>query len=173
MIQADGTEQLPNIVSRTLNSVKYNSLLPEAPLSGDGTGSRALGFRAQGPHRLLELARRQVKVGFHLGCEMGVMLEPQALRNHLEGKPFCDKAAGQKHPVTAEKLFRAQAGGPLNGVFQLTVGELKRLRHAGNRELFRLGELEQILPVRAHETLPFACNLKPWGILSHLVVQLN
>ena len=98
MIQADGTEdtQAPNISSRTLNSVKYNSLLPEAPLSGDGVGSCALGFRAQGPHRFLELARRQIEVGLNLGCEMGVMLEPQALRNHLEGKPFRHKTAGQK-----------------------------------------------------------------------------
>ena len=175
MIRAAGTEDphVPNISSRTLNPVKYNFLLPEAPLFGDGVGSCALGFRAQGPHRFLELARRQIEVGFHLGCEMGVMLEPQALRNHLEGKPFRDKTAGQKHPVTAEKLFRAQPGGSLHGVFQLPVGEAQGLRHPRDRELFRLGELEQILPVRAHETLPFACNFKPWGILSHLVVQLN
>ena len=119
------------------------------------------------------LARRQIEVGFHLGCEMGVMLEAQALRNHLEGKPFRDKTAGQKHPVTAEKLFRAQPGGSLHGVFQLPVGEAQGLRHPRDRELFRLGEFEQILPVWTHEALPFAGNREAWGVLSHLVVQLN
>ena len=173
MIQADGTKdtQAPNIASRTLNSVKCNSLLPEAPLSGDGGGSCALGFRAQGPDRFLKLAWWQVEVGLNFGGEVSVVLEPKALRNHLERETFRDQAAGQEHPVTPEKFFRAQSGGSLDGVFQLPVGEGESLGHPRDGEVFSLGEFEQILSVRAHEPLPFAGNLELWGVSRHQAIQ--
>ncbi len=102
---------------------------------------------------------------------MSVVLEPQPVRDHLEREAFCYQAAGQEHPVTPEKFFRTQSGGPLDGVFQLPVGEVQGFGHPRDREIFSLGELEQILSVWTHEPLSFTGNLEPGGVLSHLTIQ--
>ena len=86
-------------------------------------------------------------------------------------RTFRDQAAGQEHPVTPEKFFRAQSGGSLDGVFQLPVGEAQRLGHPRDGEVFSLGEFEQILSVRADEPLPFAGNLELGGVLGHLAIR--
>ena len=67
-----------------------------------GRGGGRLGLGAHLPHRLLELARREVEKGLHLGGEVGVVLEAESLRNHLKAKAFCNKTAGQKHAMATK-----------------------------------------------------------------------
>ena len=174
MIRAHGNTgtQEPNPSGPTLNRMNFRPLpRKDSPQAGAPAASPALGFRTQGPHRFLKLARGQVEVGLNFGGEVSVVLEPQPLRDHLEREAFRYQAAGQEHPVTPEKFFRAQPGGSLDGVFQLPVGEIQGLGHPRDREVFSLGEFEQILSVRAHEPLPFTGNLEPGGVSSHLTIQ--
>ncbi len=134
-------------------------------------GRSRSGFRAQSPDRFLELTGRQVEVGFNFGCEVGVMLEAEAVSNDLEGKPFRDQAAGEKHPVAPEELLGPEPGGAFNGIFQLPVCEIERLGYPGDRKLFCFSKFKQVLPVRAPEVLAFAGDLKLRGIFSHTFVQ--
>lgn len=129
------------------------------------------GFRAQSPDRFLKLTGRQIEVGFNFGCEVGVMLEAQAVSNDLEGKPFRDQTAGEQHPVAPEELLGPEPGGAFNSIFQLPVCEVEGLGHSGDGELFRFSEFKQVLPIRAHEVLAFASDLKLRGIFSHPFVQ--
>ena len=73
-----------------------------------------LSFRAESANRLLELPRRQVKVRFNLGGEVGVVLETEAVCDDLKGEAFGDKAPGEEHSVSSEQLLGSEARGSLN-----------------------------------------------------------
>lgn len=126
-----------------------------------------LSFRAESANRLLELPRRQVKVRFNLGGEVGVVLETEAVCDDLKGEAFGDKAPGEEHSVPSEQLLGSEARGSLNSVFQLPVGKLQMLRDSRNGKFLFLSKLEQVFAVRTPEVLPFARNSEFRGVLGH------
>lgn len=126
-----------------------------------------LSFRAESANRLLELPRRQVKVRFNLGGEVGVVLETEAVCDDLQGEAFGDKAPGEEHSVPSEQLLGSEARGPLNSVFQLSVGKLQMLRDSRNGKFLFLSKLEQVFAVWTPEVLPFARNSEFRGVLGH------
>ena len=125
------------------------------------------GFRAKGANRFLELPRREVKIGFNLRGEVGVVLEPEAVCDDLQGEPLGNKASGEEHPVPSEQLLRSKARGPLDGIFQLSVGKLQMLRDPRNRKFLFFGQLEQVFAVRAPEVLSLARDSEFGGVLRH------
>ena len=126
-----------------------------------------LSFRAESANRLLELPRRQVKVRFNLGGEVGVVLETEAVCDDLQGEAFGDKAPGEEHSVPSEQLLGSEARGPLNSVFQLPVGKLQMLRDSRNGKFLFFSKLEQVFAVRTPKVLPFARNSEFRGVLGH------
>ena len=171
MIQPRGHEEFRAIGFH--GSRRGNGIL-QAAVSNAGAASQGCfwsGFRAQSPDRFLELTGRQIEVGFNFGREVGVVLEAQAVCNDLERKPLRDQAAGEKHPVPPEELLGPEPGGAFNSIFQLPVCEAEGLGHPGHGKLFRFSEFKQVLPIRAHEVLTFASDLKLRGIFSHTLVQ--
>ena len=126
-----------------------------------------LSFRAESANRLLELPRRQVKVRFNLGGEVGVVLETEAVCDDLQGEAFGNEAPGEQHSVPSEQLLGSEARGPLNSVFQLPVGKLQMLCDSRNGKFLFFSKLEQVFAVRTSEVLPFARNCEFRGILGH------
>ena len=98
---------------------------------------------------------------------MGVMLEPEAVCDDLQGEAFGNEAPGEQHSVPSEQLLGSEARGPLNSVFQLPVGKLQMLRDSRNGKFLFFSKLEQVFAVRASEVLPFARNCEFRGILGH------
>ena len=129
--------------------------------------SSRLSLRAERANRFLELPRRQVKVRFNLGGEVGVMLETEAVCDDLQGEAFGNEAPGEQHSVPSEQLLGSKARGPLNSVFQLPVGKLQMLRDSRNGKFLFFSKLEQVFTVRTPEVLPFACNSEFRGVLGH------
>ena len=134
-------------------------------LSYSGVRSTS-GFRAKSANRFLELPGGKIKVGFNLGGEMCVVLEPKPVGDDLQGEPLGDQAASEQHAVPPEQLLGAQPGSPLNSVFQLSVGKLQVFRNSRDRKLLFLSKLKQVLTVRTHEMLAVAADRefgRVWG----------
>ena len=66
---------------RVRPTLRTGEIWSAGPELGGGPGS---GFGAHGPDGLLELAGRQIEERLHLRREVRVMLEAQALGNHLQ-----------------------------------------------------------------------------------------